>query len=67
MRPYELPQHKYALWHDVGTRLGAMAQSVVASALCAETHRVYASTLKTGEDKILKELAAARGVLLFIE
>ncbi len=67
MRPYELPQQKYALWYDVGKRLGIMAQSVVALALCADTHRVPASTLKPGEDKIIKELAARRGVLLFIE
>ena len=67
MQPYELSQPKYALWFDVGIRLGQRTQGLVANALCSGTHKVQSDSLITGEDQILRELASRRSVLLYIE
>ena len=66
MQPYELPQKKYALWLDVGERLGAKTQSLVADALCTGTHQIPLDDLFEGEKQVIEEMAARRGVLLFI-
>lgn len=64
-RPYELERPQYALWFDVGERLGSKTQSQVAVALCGGSHEIFESSLIQGEAEILRELASFRGVLLF--
>ena len=64
MRPYELPQQKYGLWHDVRERLGVPAGNVVATALGDGTHRVETSSLIPGAAEIIRQMAEDRNVFL---
>lgn len=66
-RPYELERPQYALWFDVGLRLGQKAQSQIAVALCGGSRVIFKTSLIQGEEEILRELAALRGVLLFFK
>lgn len=64
LEPYELPQQQYALWYDVGARLGVKTQAIVGDALCTGTFRIQTEQLIIGEDEIIKDLAAYRGISL---
>jgi hypothetical protein len=53
IRPYELPQKKYALWYAVGRRFGPTAQSLIFQGLCSANHTVR---IAEGIDYLLEPL-----------
>lgn len=63
LRPYELQGEKYALWYDVGVRVGTMAQAAVLTGLNDPHHRVPREAVH-GTEELISVLAKQRGVFL---
>ena len=63
-KPYELPQPQYALWYDIGHRIGFCEQAIVGSLLCQGKISVPKNLLPSDTRELIKSMANDRGVLL---
>lgn len=65
IRPYQLPQPKYALWYDAH-QLGTFVQTAVGHYLCGGKKIALPNGQQIDErsKEILKEFARKRGVLI---